>query len=105
MEDKVEHPGGRVTRQGVIDDILREMNRLGISQRALSLKMGLSEPRITQALGAASNPTLKTVERIWNALLLIDAGQIEARKHAEFEEAGRRIYGLGYNAKHPRVTA
>ena len=94
-----------ITRQGVIDGILREMNRLGISQRSLSLKMGLSEPRITQALGAASNPTLKTIERIWNALVLIEAEQIEARKHAEFEEAGRRIFGPGFGAKHVRPFA
>lgn len=71
---------GRVTRQGVIDDILREMNRLNISQRGLSLKMGLSEPRVTQVLSDDSNPTLKTVERIWNALLLIGAEQMASKE-------------------------
>jgi hypothetical protein len=33
-----------------------------------------------------------------------EIAQIELRKKAEFEEAGRKLFGCGFSAKHPRMS-
>lgn len=59
---------GRLTEQGVIDDILRAMNAYRLKQRDMARELGVSESRVSQMLRAGSNMTLATVERIWAAI-------------------------------------
>lgn len=51
----------------VSDEILRTMNAVGISQRELAQRLGVTEERVCQMLNRA-NLTLRTVDRIFSAL-------------------------------------
>lgn len=54
----------------VSDDILRRMNKLGISQRELAKRLEVTDARMSQLLNK-SNMTLLTVERIYLELGII----------------------------------
>lgn len=49
----------------LLDRMLREEN---ISQRELAERLGVSEARVSQLISADTNPTVKTLARIANAL-------------------------------------
>ncbi len=94
-----------ITEQGVIDDILRAMNARNMSQRALATSMGVSEARVSQMLRVGSNMRIRTIERVWFAILKWEIAEINKRSEAEFAATGFRLFGHGFAAKHARAKA